>query len=228
LIETPATSHQVLAPRSPYTIHSVDASHPRIGEIIEEILALQKTLLINKLPIEEIKKEDIEKGFLVGESTFDSVLKSLKGHNGELILVCSTDDSGADILAGYAVLTEMSDFRAAIPSEEFGVFSPTIATEAWESILESRTMHYIHQIAVHSEMRTKGIGSVLLEACKARSPHGVAADILFWPEPFNNMASYMLFLKRGFTDIGTLFIKVFPAFKQCKTHFVVWTPERDT
>jgi ribosomal protein S18 acetylase RimI-like enzyme len=194
-----------------------------VDELIERVLRLQSSLLVNHIPTESITPEIMNQGFLIGEKTHEKLRKILQEPESSLILACKKDSPDLE-LAGYIILEGISKFNDVVSDpESIKLSNPSSDLLRLMHDPESR---YINQIAVEPSLRGQGIGSSLINFAKDHvAPHGLVADILFEPEPYNNKASYQTFLKNGFADSGTLSILQFPVFRPCQTHVMTWLPE---
>ena len=190
-------------------VYSIPSTNNCLDKIINQVLILQKSLLINKKPLHKIVQTDIQDGFLIGEFNAATLKSSLIQEHGVIITACMQNQTKPEgQLIGYAIIRS-TDYLS-------------ISTHEWNNFISH--LRYIHQIAVHPDFRRNGIGKMLLKTCQKECPKGLLADVLYWPKPFVNQLSYRLFLKSSFRDVGELYIKDFPAFRPCKTHVMVWKP----
>jgi|GEM_PF-799805 ribosomal protein S18 acetylase RimI-like enzyme len=204
-------------------VYSIPATHNCLDKIINRVLILQKSLLINKKLLHEIVQTDIQDGFLIGEFNASTLKSSLIQEQGVIITACMQDQiNPEEQLIGYAIIRSTDYFEDVHKNNDVGVLNLSISKYEWNNFISN--LRYIHQIAVHPNFRRNGIGKMLLKTCQKECPKGLLADVLYWPKPFVNQLSYRLFLKSSFRDVGDLYIKDFPAFRPCKTHVMVWKP----
>lgn len=166
-------------------------------EIIEGILAIQKTLV---LPLDS--EERPVNGFLMIQMTPD-YLRQFKGKF--LIAYCDGE------MAGYLLLGEMEEFIDWAKGRRFD--------SAWN--LEAlRNIHYIDQIAVLTPFARQGVGKALVDAAKAISTDGLLTDILL--EPITNQASIAFFTRQGFAPMGVMHIDPSARFAAHKIYLMLW------
>jgi len=206
-----------------FSVYVIRSDHNQIDEIIKQVLSIQKSLLINKKPIHEITLADVDHGFLIGEMQAERLKESLVRQDELIVGVCRKNpDQSEDQLAGYAILGSIDYFENPHKDNSKGTLTLSISQEEWNHFISLPNIKYIKQIAVDPKLRRKGIGQLLVDTCKQSSPNGLLADVLYWPTPFVNQASYCLFLKNNFRNIGSLYINDFPTFMPCKTHVLIW------
>ncbi len=170
------------------TIDSLDKQH-----VIEQVLEIQKSWKVDlrKIP----SKESFESGFLFVSMKDEELIALLETKDAEILWI---DDE--DKLAGYLILTQISEFFDLYKGSMIRSFSFTGDLDSFEQNLQM--MRYVEQIAVRKECSGKGYGSLLLANAKDISPNGLIAAIL--TKPFPNNASKALFLKNDFKCVGTL------------------------
>lgn len=197
------------------TLYGVDAAHKQIDEIIEEILKIQQSLLVNRLDPKKVAPELIEGGFLVTQMTHSDLKDLLR--DGKILGICDGSGSG-DVLAGYLILTPLSSLTQY--TERYDL-SLAISRSDWDCFMASSDRYYVEQIAVAKSYAKQGIGTALLQASQKLSPQGLMAAILF--EPYNNRASYALFTQKGHFDaVGSLDLKDYPGFRDLKSSMMMW------
>ncbi len=197
------------------TLYGVDAAHKQLDGIIEEILKIQQSLLVNRLDPEKVAPELINGGFLVTQMAHSELKDLLR--DGKILGICDGSGSG-DVLAGYLILTPLTSLTQY--TERYDL-SLGISRSDWDSFMASSDRYYIEQIAVPKSYAKQGIGTALLQASQKLSPKGLMAAILF--EPYNNRASYALFTQKGHFDaVGSLDLKDYPGFRDLKSSMMMW------
>ena len=201
-------------------VYSIPSTHPYVEEIIDQALLLQKLLLINKKSTKEITDLDIKDGFLVEEMDTNHLKRDLIHDHGSIMTACiHNHQSSHNKLAGYAILRSTSDYdqnKNAIHGE--ATFS--ISENEWQKIAVDST--YIYELDVYPNYRRKGVGKLIIEACKKQCSNALIVDVICWPKPFVNKLSYQLFLKNGFRDVGEVYIENSPGFQSYKSRIMLW------
>jgi len=177
------------------TILTIDKSSPSRNEVICELLALQKSLIVSlQKPIPE---ENQRTGFLLVPMTPEYVSHLLDQKEG--CIVCAYLDQ---TLVGYILLTGTSEFKELYQDETVGLFESSDDLSQLNSWLAKDSVGYIEQIAVRPGYSKMGIGSQLIATSKQLNPQGLIADVFI--HPVMNEASLMFFSHLGFTRAGLL------------------------
>ena len=205
------------------SIYLIYPTNKHFTEIIEQILFLQKSLLVNKKPIQEVTDFDIRDGFLVEEMNTAHLTIDLIHDHGSIMIACMhQDETHNDPLVGYTILRRTSDYdqnEHAIHGEA----NFSISVSQWEKVTANSI--YIYELAIHPHYRRKGIGTLIIKACqKHYSNTPLVVDVIYWPKPFVNELSYRLFLKNDFTDVGEVYIENSPGFRSYKSRIMLWNP----
>ncbi len=204
------------------SVYSIYPTNKHFPEIIEQILFLQKSLLVNKKPIQEITDFDIRDGFLVEE--MDSVhLKEalIQDHGSIIVAYADQQEHSTNQLMGYAILRLTKYFFQNNKSENLE-YTPSIPEHEWKNIVSNSI--YIYELAVSPKHRRKGIGKLIVNACQKQYKNWLYIDVIYWPKPFVNELSYQLFLRNGFRDIGRLYVKKSSRFRPFKSILMAWSP----
>ncbi len=178
------------------TIVSIDKNSPSRNAVIRDLLALQKSLIIS---IQEPIPEDRAKtGFLLVPMTMEYISDLLEHKHG--CIVCAYKDQ---ILVGYALLTDPSNFKELYQDEHIGRFETSIDEAFLNVWLGEKGVGYIEQIAVKPGYSRMGIGSRLMSESKKLKAEGLIADVFIYP--VKNESSLSFFSHQGFMPSGILY-----------------------
>ncbi len=203
------------------SVYSIRPNNKHFSEIIEQILFLQKTLLVNKKPIQEITDLDIKDGFLVEEMDSIHLKEALIQEHGSIIIACADQqEHSPNQLVGYAILRLTRYFFQNNKSGNVE-YTLSISENEWKNIVSNST--YIYELAVSPQHRRKGIGKLILNACQKQCKNWLYVDVIYWPKPFVNELSYQFFLRNGFKDIGRLYVKKSSGFRPFKSILMAWS-----
>jgi len=204
------------------SVYSIYPTNQHFSEIIEQVLFLQKSLLINKKPIQEVTDFDVRDGFLVEEMDSVHLKEALMQDRGSIIVAYADQQKrSTNQLVGYAILRLTKYFFQNNKSGHLE-YTFSISEHEWKNIVSNSI--YIYELAVHPQYRRKGIGKLILNACQKQYKNWLYADVIYWPKPFVNELSYQLFLKNDFLDIGELYVKKSPKFRPFKSKLMAWSP----
>ena len=214
----------------------VSATHPNVASTIEEVLALQRKLLIkynHSSLLHNIDSPDasdsqlaearslLAQGFLVTEMSVTDLVAFLEQGG---IIIRNSHPVDPSRLSGYALLTSAQSFRKLCgPAGVRFKLKEGLDAEVWNEFISDRAVRYIEQIAVERSLVRTGIGTKIIAEILKQNPSGVVADILQGPQPFVNGASFAFFSHSGFTEVGTLFQESCPGFRDCVTAVVAWS-----
>ena len=204
---------------SDIVIHVIDKNSRSKNETIDELLLLQKSLIVPaKNPIPE---KFAKTGFLLIPMTSEFVLHLLDQKDGRI--VCAYLDKR---LVGYILLIDTSEFKELYQDANVGRFAPSIDWIAMNSWLDDRAVGYIEQIAVKPGYSRMGIGSKLITKSKEIKPNGLIADVFI--QPVKNQSSVLFFSSQDFFPFGILFQYpiahvYFPYAHQTQVFF--WNPD---
>jgi ribosomal protein S18 acetylase RimI-like enzyme len=180
---------------SEITLVTVDKNNPSKIQVIPELLALQKSLLISlKNPIPE---EFLKTGFLLVPMTTEYVSHLLEEKEGIFILAYLEQN-----LVGYILLTNTSNFTELYQDGSAGFLETSINFVKLQSWLNNSAVGYIEQIGVKPSYSRMGIGSQLIAKSKELKPLGLVADVFIYP--VKNEASLRFFAHQGFTPSAIL------------------------
>lgn len=173
----------------------VDQYTPVKNEVINELLALQQSLVIPvQIPIPE---HNVQNGYLLIQMTPEYVNNLLEQKHGTIVAAYQEQS-----LVGYILLIDISEFKELYEDPAIGHIETTIDRVTLESLLSQPHIGYIEQIGVKSNCSRKGIGTKLIDASKKLKPNGLVADIFL--EPLKNEASLQFFKSQGFEKTGIL------------------------
>lgn len=173
----------------------IDKNHELKKEVIADVLAIQKSLIV---PVNDIPEIAQANGFLLVPMTPEYVLSLLENKEGQII--------GAYIdqtLVGYIILTEASEFQELYQDPAAGRFEMTADLPHLNNWLLDKEVGYIEQIGVKPGYSRLKVGTHLIEAGKNLRPHGLISDVFIYP--IVNKASLLFFSSQGFTSPGILY-----------------------
>ena len=157
-------------------LHSV-TSVERHEELLSSILHLQRLWLAGP------GSSELHSGFLI--SAFDPrELRHIVSRSGRIFYAQATGQG----LAGYVLMTSLSEFTDLYARPSEGVFNGTLPLDAT----------YLYQIAVDRNMTREGVGSGLLKSVLDSTDVPIVTDVL--ESPMCNEASIRFFRKHGFKD----------------------------
>lgn len=171
-------------------------------QILEEILSVQKSLLID-LNDRTLDPHLADHGFLAVRMDVDYLKELLLDPLGKIILVYHQKE-----IAGYLLLRDVNNF---IDWTREKKFHGEWTYETFSANYRKKQILYIDQIGVKTKYAKHRIGSMMIEKAKTYAQEGLIADILF--QPFTNKASYSFFSKKEFSQIGIIENNVNPPFK---------------
>lgn len=174
----------------------IDRDRPSKQEVIHDLLLLQRSLLISSQ--EALSEERAKTGFLLVSMTPEYVSHLLEQKGGRII--CTYLDK---TLVGYALLTDLSEFKELYQDEGTGRFETLIDLTTLDAWLADPAVGYIEQIAVKPGYSRMGIGSELIAISKVLYPQGLVADVFI--DPLKNEASLSFFSHQGFLRSGLLY-----------------------
>jgi ribosomal protein S18 acetylase RimI-like enzyme len=186
------------------TEKTVDLTSSDLDEVIDEVLALQSTLVVKP------NATRLESGFLVSPFARHELERMVKTANGKLICLQMRDR-----LAAFALLTDISEFTLFFGAGTHGTFNA-------EPAINYAKLHYLYQIAVDPQFMRRGLGGVLIKRAKALAPYGLIADILI--EPLHNASSIAFFERNGFAERGVLHLDAYRDFGKLKSKVFEWRP----
>jgi len=173
-----------------------DQNSPSKDRVIEELLTLQRSLII---PIQHpIPNQYIQDGFLFIPMNPEYLNNLLEQKDG-----CIVGAYLEEILVGYILLTDISEFKELYREASIGSIETTMDMQKLESLLMPSSIGYIEQIGVTTSHSRKGIGSLLINTCKKLKPGGLVADVFI--DPMKNEASLHFFSHKGFQEFGILY-----------------------
>ena len=182
-VSDPSFSFQIV------TIHEETSS-----KVIQEVLALQSSLIVDSQSMTELPIAFKENGFLTRRKDRDMIMEMLQ--NGAKIVTTRCKDQ----LVGYLILCEFNSFHWLRNAERVDIdFQSNI--DELESYFFDNHIQVIDQIAISHSFTKQGIGRKMVGIAKQLSPHGLSACIL--NKPFTNEASLSFFFKQDFIHIAT-------------------------
>jgi len=204
-----------------YSINFKDLKkEDKINEIINQIMELQKSLLLPENPTEAQRTQ----GFLDPKDRVKDVdLAKWRGtdKNFRIYAACMEILNQKELqLVGYAIVISPKEFRELLSESETESRPPPKPPQnrkEWEKFLNNKKkVNYIRELGIHTNFRGKGIGRILVNECKKENQAGLVVDI---HDDINNnqlnSTSNRLFEKTGFEEIQT--IKAKPATAQRPT-----------
>lgn len=178
------------------TIHTIDKNSLSRNEVIRDLLALQKSLIVSSQ--KPIPEEFAKTGFLLVAMTPEYVSHLLAQKDG--CIVCAYLDQ---TLVGYILLTDISEFKELYQNEGAGRFETPIDLATLNTWLAKQDVGYIEQIAVKPGYSKMGIGSQLMSRVKKLKPQGLIADVFI--HPVQNEPSLIFFSHQDFVQSGILY-----------------------
>jgi len=176
-------------------IVTIDKNSTSKNEVIHDLLALQKSLIIPSQ--KPIPKERAKTGFLIVSMKPEFVEHLLEKKDG--CIICDYRDH---TLVGYILLTDTTEFKELYQDAAIGRFETSLDLNSFETWASQPTVGYIEQIAVEPNYSRTGIGHGLMEVAKALRPDGLIADVFIYP--VMNEPSLKFFSRQGFTKPGIL------------------------
>lgn len=177
------------------SISIIDKNHDSKEEIISQLLAIQKSLIV---PVNDIPESYQQTGFLLVPMTPEYILSLLKNKEGRII--CCYSDL---VLVGYIILTEASEFKELYQDPIAGHFENIMEAQNLNAWLSDKDVGYIEQIGIKLGYSRQGIGTQLIEAGKQLKPHGLISDVFIYP--IVNTPSLHFFSSQGFKSPGILY-----------------------
>lgn len=209
--------------------YSIGSKHPRIDQIVEQILELQKPLLVDTISDPQLTEGDVTQGFLYDKVNRKDLEEWLQGSYFRIHAACKETQ-----LVGYVILLPIEEFQKWYENPlglQGSLNDPTFKSE-WQKFITDEKNKYVRQIAVHRALRGKGIGKILLNECKRENPTGLLADIYDDPKTHHvNTTSDRLFFKNHFLHVGQITPKnpsqgeqtsQTSTMKACPTKIVIW------
>lgn len=173
----------------------VDKENPSVNQVIDELLKIQSSLIID--PLKPIPQQNQEDGFILISMKLSYVKSLLEDKDG--IIVAAQEDQ---TIVGYIILTNISEFMELYEDPVYGFMESNIDIKQLHDELLQKDFGYIEQIAVKPGYSKKGIGKDLIQACQELK-NGLVADVFI--EPVSNLASLNFFQKIGFNHLGILY-----------------------
>lgn len=118
-------------------ISIIDKNHDSKEEVISQLLAIQKSLIV---PVNDIPEAYQQTGFLLVPMTPEYILSLLEDKEGQII--CSYMDLA---LVGYVILTEASEFKELYQDPVAGHFEMVIDIPNLNLWLSDNHVGYIEQ-----------------------------------------------------------------------------------
>ncbi len=178
-----------------HTISIINKNYDAREEIILQLLAIQKQLIV---PFNDIPESYQQTGFLLVPMTPEYVLSLLENKQGQIIC-CYL----GQVLVGYIILTEASEFKELYQNPAAGEFEMVADLPNLDAWLLDNDVGYIEQIGVKPGCSRQGIGTQLIEASKQVKPHGLISDVFIYP--IVNNPSLHFFSNQGFDSPGILY-----------------------
>lgn len=162
--------------------------------VIEEVLALQSSLIVDNQSTTKLPAAFKQNGFLTLRKDREMIMEMLL--SGAKIVTGRCREQ----LVGYLILCDFEDFHWLRKAErvDFGFQS---SIEELENYFYDNHIQMIDQIAISHAFAKQGIGRKMVEIAKQLSPHGLSTCIL--NKPFTNEASLSFFFKQDFVRIAT-------------------------
>ncbi len=189
-----------------FSLQIIDVDSVNKEAIIEEILTIQKSLLI---PLEETTMPSFaQTGFITIQRSPQYLLKFLeKG----IIIVAYHQNQ----MVGYLSLEEIDGYIDWARGRRL---------DAERSLDSLDGVKYIDQVAALTTFANQEIETVLINLAKELSPYGIMTDTL--AKPYPNLAAMALFRKNGFVNLGTLYVEETDALPQHQIELILWLPEK--
>lgn len=173
----------------------IDQYSPSKNETIQDLLALQQSLIIPvQLPVPE---ENAKNGFLLIPMT-PQYVNDLLEHKQGVIVAAYQEQS----LLGYVLLVDVSEFQELYQNENSGYIEAAIDLSTLETLLSQPNVGYIEQIGIKPGYSKMGIGTQLINASKKLKPSGLVANVFL--KPLTNEASLQFFSKQDFKKSAVL------------------------
>lgn len=200
-----------------FSFYIIDAKSENVEGIIQEILALQSTLLVDNQATSELPSLFAENGFLTMRMNTDHMIQNLL--DGGKIITARCKDQ----LVGYLIISELGNYFPWLrEANKVEIDFQSCINELEQYYLDNK-IKILNQIAVATPYAKQGIGRELVQIAKELAPHGLSTDILY--KPFTNQASFVFFSKQNFIHIGTVYVLGKPP--KCIPHEIciqLWRP----
>lgn len=171
----------------------IDKASPLKEVAIEDVLFLQKSLLVD--PLLPIPEPNQKTGFLLMPMTPSFILSLLEEKEGMIIGAYQNEN-----LVGYVLLTHADEFKTLYESQ---MADTLLDPDLFEEDLLQNASGYIEQIAIKPGYSRKGIGTLLINTCKKLKPDGLVSDVCM--APIQNEPTLRFLLEQGFTPLGTIY-----------------------
>lgn len=191
-------------------------------DVIQDVLTLQKTLIVDSDTANELPTIFEENGFLTVKKTAEELAHILQ-HDGKIFIVRHLDQ-----LIAYLILSDLDDFFSRIVSPDVHVeIDLPLQLSEIECFYMNNQIKMVDQIGVATHYAKQGIGRHLVNMAKQVAPQGLSTCILYMP--FTNNASLAFFSKQGFVRIANVHVLGKPP--KCIPHEIWvehWIPENDS
>ncbi len=187
-----SVSHQV------FSFQVVNADTEGRDQIIQEVLVLQNSLIVDNSTTTELPLQFEENGFLTIRMKPEGVLQVLL-EGGKIITARCQDQ-----LVGYLILSELGNYFSWLSRAHQVEIDLKLSVMELEQYYIDTQIKILEQIAVATAYAKQGIGKQLVNMAKQLAPHGLSTDILY--RPFTNHASFAFFSKQGFVPICRVYV----------------------
>lgn len=196
-----ALCHQLEEPQNLQSIRKsslsfqiIDIHDETKSQVIQEVVALQSSLIVNNQSTTELPIAFKENGFLTIRMDQNMIMEMLLNDAKIVTTRCQ------GLLVGYLILCKFTDFQWLRNGERLDLNFQSSLDELERYFFDNHIQE-IEQIAVAHSFAKQGIGRQMVEIAKQLSPHGLSTYILY--KPFTNEASLAFFSKQNFAHIAT-------------------------
>ena len=187
------------------------------SDLIQEVLTLQRSLIVDNQTPDELPIQFKENGFLTVRKTAEELAQTLQ-NEGKIIIARHKGE-----LIGYLILTELENYFSWMSSAKQVEIDLPLEISELESYYIDKRVKLLDQIGIATHYAKHGIGKRLVEIAKELSPHGLSTDILY--KPFTNRASFAFFAKQGFRHVAKIHVFGRPPKRiLVEIHVELWMP----